>query len=351
MPVSRQRRIWWLARYGRAVSEAPANVRLLGGVAAQSGRPDSPVRRFLDQWLPGRAAVAHRWEQELAAAPGVPWRPVDVPVSRALVGQVIEMRIGLDAADRPAYWPLLAFLPPEQLTTVLTAAGYGPPEHELADPQTTDPLLRAWQRVSHPLYADTADERAALRALLAAAGMETVAHRLPDLPAESRRAVHQALHPADHNADPEAEHEPGDRDRAYLTMLTDLWGGYLRHGRAALHALGGLVRPQVVLAPGFAIADLLVGHTLVEIKTSSDPGDYLTSWLDQLLGYLLCDRFDTLAITHLAIYSAWNATVICEPVPAVLHTAGAPDLHIARDHFHRALGEDIARAAATQLHR
>lgn len=122
---------------------------------AQCRQPDSLLRRFLDQWLPDRAAVTNRWEKELAIAPRAPSTPLDRPVSPTLIGQTIEMRIGLDTADQPAYWPLLEFLPPTQLTAMLTAAGYGPPGHELVDTQTIDPLLRAWQRVAHPIYADT----------------------------------------------------------------------------------------------------------------------------------------------------------------------------------------------------
>lgn len=48
------------------------------------------------------------------------------------------------------------------------------------------------------------------------------------------------------------------------------------------------------LAPGFAVLDLVVGRTLVEIKTSADPGKFLDQWLDQVMGYLLIDRWNVL---------------------------------------------------------
>lgn len=78
-----------------------------------------------------------------------------------------------------------------------------------------------------------------------------------------------------------------------MVRLPDVWPN-------ALSGLGERVVLSPELARGFATADLAVGSTLIEVKASVDPAEYLDAWLDQLLGYLLCDRLNIRGIPERA---------------------------------------------------
>ncbi|OJF10537.1 hypothetical protein BG844_31475 [Couchioplanes caeruleus subsp. caeruleus] len=66
-----------------------------------------------------------------------------------------------------------------------------------------------------------------------------------------------------------------------------------------------VVRP--VFDDAFAIGDLVLGDTLVDVKTYVDPISSLSAFVDQSLGYVLCDVEDRFAIRSIGIYLAWQA--------------------------------------------
>jgi hypothetical protein len=114
-------------------------------IASQAANPRSILRRFLDTHLPMRHEVSERWQRDLTAAR---WSAIPVDGDPSLLGLAVEMRLGLDLADRPAYWDRLAFLPANQCTELLEAAGFTSPDDDRADARTEDPMLRTW-RVIH----------------------------------------------------------------------------------------------------------------------------------------------------------------------------------------------------------
>jgi hypothetical protein len=138
-----------------------------------------------------------------------------------------------------------------------------------------------------------------------------------------------------------------------LLALTYLWDGFLRHGRPSLRALGDHAVASIELAPSFAIADLVIGNTIVEVKASTlvDEMDY---WLNQLIGYLLLDRHDTLAARQIGTYLGWHAQLQTIPVHELLRTASAgatPNLAALRQQCVDALRDDLDNALISRLSR
>ena len=103
-----------------------------------------------------------------------------------------------------------------------------------------------------------------------------------------------------------------------------------------------------VLAPGFATADLVVGLTLVEIKNYLDPAPRLQCWLDQVLGYMLLDRWNTLHLSQVAVYCAGQASLLVEPIDKILRVSATdtpPLIHELRGAFHEAMRSELEDAA------
>lgn len=110
-----------------------------------------------------------------------------------------------------------------------------------------------------------------------------------------------------------------------------------REGRPALSALGdpAVVAPE--FGGGFGRGDLVLGHTLVDIKTSTTPDQKLDEWLAQLLAYVLLDQEDELALDSIAIYSGSQPMLLTCPIAELLNHAGTgptPTLAMLREEFH-----------------
>lgn len=306
-------------------------------IERQSRNSGSSLRKFLDEHMPGRRDIAHRWRTQL-----LPCDDVHVEGNRAHLGQALELRIRLDLPRKLPYIDVLGFLPVEQCRQLLRGCGF----ESLDTPQslvspTTDPMLRVWTRTSHPIDVDD-DGRAALDAVLLATELEEVVHRKLTANVQQQRVLFAAMLDIRTNAATVPYTDSG-----LLPPLEHLWRGYLATGRAGLQPLGErvLISPQIV--PGFATADLVVGLTLVEIKTYAQPAPHLDAWLDQLLGYLLVDRWDTLRIKQLALYCGWQATTLTATVDEVLKTsaAGRPStLPELRHTFHEVLRDELDEA-------
>ena len=118
------------------------------------------------------------------------------------------------------------------------------------------------------------------------------------------------------------------------------WDGYLRHGRRQLTGLGDRVLLAPELAGGFGIAHLIAGRSLVEIKTVLEPAPWLGHWLNQLLGYVLLDWFDTFRLDGAGVYLGWQALLMATSTPEPLTASSpgpTPDLNALRAAFRQAI--------------
>lgn len=106
-----------------------------------------------------------------------------------------------------------------------------------------------------------------------------------------------------------------------LTALTHLWQGYLRHGRVAIRDLGERVLISAELVPSFAVIDLVVGRTIIDVKVSASADDQLDTWLNQILGYLLVDRHHVLLADRIGLYLGCQGLLLTTGVPELLAEA------------------------------
>jgi hypothetical protein len=312
-------------------------------VSAQAVNPNSTLCTFLDAYLPHRELVVEQWVEQVHAAP---WAVIDVEADRRLLGTALEVRLGLDLADEPAHWGLLSFLPAEECHALLTAAGFAPAEYDHMPPSgTTDPLLLAWSRVTSPTQCVDATQRAALAVCVDAADVDELAHRLHATPAaQVRRSFFLTLR--------DAGAFSADESHPVFRGLHHMWRGYLGHARAELKQLGERAIVSPSLAPGFATADLSIGRTLVEVKASTEPAQHLRVWMNQLLGYLLLDRFDIFCWDSIGAYLGWHATTVTVPVTNLLATASTgptPALDHLRTEFHEVISQELDEAAMWYL--
>jgi hypothetical protein len=322
-------------------------------VAGQARYPDSILCRFLDRCLPLRAAVAEDWASRVASAP---WTGIYLPdvESRQRIGVAAEMRIGLDLGETPAYSDLLSFLPPDEYSVLLSAAGFSPHENAMADGVTTDPLLFDWRRVHQPIGYDE-DQHAALAACMEAAGMRNIWLSYIDRSVQTRRYILSQIRSSFAQARTEgaaSTHDETGRDPA-IDGLAHLWKGYLAHGR---RALAGLDSRRVILAPelggGYGIADFVVGRCLVEVKAAFDPVPSIGDWLNQVLAYALLDWSDALGIDTVAVYLGWQALLVSDSLARVLAAAtpgSTPSLDSLRADFRTAMQVDIDESFATRM--
>jgi hypothetical protein len=304
----------------------------------------SALRVFLDHHLPGRAVVANEWAAALKA---VPRHGERLRWDREVVGRALEVRIGLDVADRPGYWDDLAFLSAAECRTLLMAAGFTHPELDDGEPVCSDPLHRCWQRASRTPSDAPWDE--ALRACLDAAELGAMLHESRHtLSVEECRNSCRLLRSIWSSAGWVAR-----RSRA-LDGFRELWSRYLTFGRDGLVKLGSRVVLEPVLAIGYARADMVIGHTLVEVKVQLEPWDHAGQSLDQLLAYLLLDRWNSLALDAIALYAGWEAAALVADVHAVLTavTSGpTPDLQDLRSDFRDAMREPLGWGESLYLGR
>jgi len=135
-----------------------------------------------------------------------------------------------------------------------------------------------------------------------------------------------------------------------LAALEHCWSAYLAHGRRTLQEQGKKVIVAPELASGYAVADLVIGRTLLEVKLAVEPSaENITVWLRQLLGYTLADRHDTFAIDTIAVYCGWSGQLLTYPLPALLSASGqggAPALARLRRDFRELLAGELDSYAA-----
>jgi hypothetical protein len=106
------------------------------------------------------------------------------------------------------------------------------------------------------------------------------------------------------------------------------------------------------LAAGYGVADLIVGRSLVEIKTVLEPAGRFGQWLNQLLGYVLLDWFDAFCLDTVAVYLGWQAKLVAIPLTDLLSAAGrrhAPSLEELRAKFRQAIQPDLDLTTQARL--
>ena len=114
--------------------------------------------------------------------------------------------------------------------------------------------------------------------------------------------------------------------RGGASYLRPLWDAYLTAGRAQLRDLGNLTADEPEFVPRWAREDLILGNTLIDIKTGWDVRDRLDYCLNQLLGYLLLNPANQYAIDRIGVHLARYATTVTWPVTMVLpEFTGQPD--------------------------
>lgn len=315
-----------------------------GTVVDQVMTPDSPLSGFLERTLPGRSEIADNWYRSLARAPVAGIR---VDREHAVVGKAYEMRVGLDLADQPGYRHLLAFLPASQCEALLCAAGFESGTED--DEPVIDPMLRGWARASMPLVNGTAQVKA-LSSCFDAASWGDMAHRVGhSWPVQWSRSAPRLFHRTG------ADYRRTPTSVSALTGLTHLWKSYVVHGRRQLLGLGSRVVIEPLLAPGFAEADMIVGRTMVEVKTVLKPSSYaMRRWLDQVLAYVLLDKWDVYCLTDLAVFTGWEATLCKAPIDTVLQIGSpgaSPTLTALRAELADVLHDDLGDAYRAHMHR
>jgi hypothetical protein len=305
-------------------------------IAGQAADPASPLCRFLDAWLPDRHLVSEDWSLRSAPAP---WSGIAVDVDRRKLGLAVEVRVGLDLAGSPGYWELLSFLPPRDCDSLLRGAGYSQDGYEhLADTGTSDPLLLEWARNSSPI-AMSVTQQATLQACWDAVQLHDLVDALSGHSAQLHRSFLARIRGERGRGD-----RAGNRPDPAIEALTHLWEGYLQHGRRQLTGLGKRIVLAPELAAGFGIADLIAGRCLVEIKTVLEPGQWLGRWLNQLLGYVLLDWFDSFRLDTVAVYLGWQAQLMATSIPDLLTASSpgpTPELEVLRAEFRQAIHSDL----------
>jgi hypothetical protein len=224
---------------------------------------------------------------------------------------------------------------------LINAAGF---QHtrvgQLPPSGTTDPVLLHWTRADQPQTLNDPEQWQALANCIDLASIAELIHKhADDQTVDERRSWFLRITDHDHHTIAEA----------HTQALGHAWKTYLREGRSALTALGH----PVVIAPGFAggfgRGDLILGRTLVDIKTSTTPEEKLEEWLAQLLGYVLLDRENILKLETIAVYSSWQPTLLTYPVADLLSNAStgpASTLAALREQFHAAIQPEIDGFAA-----
>jgi hypothetical protein len=111
-----------------------------------------------------------------------------------------------------------------------------------------------------------------------------------------------------------------------------------------LTGLGERILLASELAGGFGIADLIAGRCLVEIKTVPEPGQWFRRWLNQRLGYVLLDWFDTFRLDTVAVYLGWHALLMATSISDLLIASSPgpiPELDVLRAEFGHSIHGDL----------
>ncbi|WP_226364794.1 hypothetical protein [Pseudonocardia sp. ICBG162] len=114
----------------------------------------------------------------------------------------------------------------------------------------------------------------------------------------------------------------------------------------------GLGYASPLLVPHWAEADLLIGDTLIEVKTvlRTDQPARIARWLWQLLGYVWLDTADRWQIRRAALYLARHGVTVAWPIPELeARMVGDPGRVEGARHAFRRLAHQSAIAEGAAL--
>ncbi len=283
------------------------------GVYEQALYSGTPLSRFIRDHLPHADTALSGWTQQLSTPEG----ELRAPGLRDSIGWALELSLDLDLAATPPRQAELSYLPADRYAALLTAAGYRHhPISTLPASAVTDPLLQHWKRTDHPDALDDS-RRTVLTTCLDLAALDQPMHDtlIRGWDVERRRSLFTwAFADSD---------EVGSAQPQLLAALEHCWSACLARGREQLLQRGDTAVVAPKLASGYAVADLVIGRTPIEVKLAVEPtADDVMVWLRQLLGYVLLDRHDTFALDTIAVYCGWSGQLLTYYLPTLLTASG-----------------------------
>ncbi|TDW98251.1 hypothetical protein [Kribbella sp. VKM Ac-2566] len=274
--------------------------------------PTSLINAFFDEHLPHQVPLIRSWERTLRQR--AMRRVAGTSKAPHLVGAAIEIRIGLDLAQVLPYADLAAPVCSTTGHDAIKALGYGP----TVDTGLSDELS-TWHKVGSPSARELDDDRdlqiAAAKLCWQMAYVETVAFELPKTSMNSSDALAtfwaQCPQP-----------EPPDET---INALLNLWHRYATYAHATLAGFGEPVKVKPSFASRFAAGDLLIGHTLIEVKCEQRPEESLPRTLRQVLGCALAEPDDDIAVDRIGVYHGYEGSLVHWTLTQALQILAADD--------------------------
>ncbi|ADD40177.1 hypothetical protein [Stackebrandtia nassauensis] len=264
-------------------------------------RTDPRLRECFDDLAPG-ADIAVR--QIHAATANPTFHVADSVIESTRLGWAVEFTIGIDLAPATPYEALIRAHTFDRATT--TAPSTRRPRN---NPQ---PLTAA---SSHDIHVSPEDMRLTYCWDLAK-HRQWIQQQLQYRPAVSIRS------------DSRWNSTAVERYPDALAKLSD---AYHHHGRQQFQAIPGQIQVAPVLTEDYAIADLIIGSTLIDIKTSRHPAHHARDWISQTLHYAFLAPANS--ITHIGIYLARHAKLIIWPLTLILGTTDSRLIHYFRNRY------------------
>lgn len=306
-------------------------------LSAQLRDPESIVNVFLNDQLPQRQDVIDEWSTELGEVENVGHGLR--PSVASGVGMAFELRVGLDLGRQASEFPTLQYLPPEYFKKLVEAAGYvlvEPKAPFYVMPEGTDPLMADWRKKHEPFGIASKEPMSELSLL--AAQMHYSSRE------DVRRAVEYKRAYWELTLDPEyGGHDDRDTDKS-VGALDTLWATYQQQGRSQFLRYGerAIISPDI--AVGFALADLVMNHVVIDIKAQSRPQQTLGKTFDQVLMYALLDRHDVFNLQKVAVYFGWQGRMVDSGLDEIIATSTKGSTVSLQD-----LREDIAERLSVDL--
>lgn len=307
------------------------------------------IASFIQDHLPGLEPCITAWQQQLACVPETAHNPNG---ASNRVGNEIEALICLDLTGNLPYDEYVRSLSSDCCRFILRASGLNA-EEVIAKAEastndymkTPDDKIKAWA-AQHTLRrrkntpTPPASEVKVQPEVIAPAGynptiglyeqaaLEGIAGYIADK--EKRQEVYALL--AKRAAEDFWEHD----------MLIAAWRAYLQSGRTQLAALGEPTHVSPEILPNAAVADLIKGSTLVEIKANRAPisNRLMDSAFRQALTYALVDFKDSYGILSIGVYQAYKGHLVSDPLSTILTAASkgeTPTLEDLRSELHELL--------------
>ena len=264
--------------------------------------PKSSSNAFFDEHLPHHEPFIRPWMKALQRRAYT----TTMPATRAphLIGAAIEIRIGLDLAQVLPYVDLVTAITSAAGRDTIRALGYEPPPG-------SDEDLTAWRKVAapndHGLSNDHDHQVRAATLCWQMAYIESIAHVLSKTALgtpDNLTAFWTQVHP-----DPPTES---------VDVLLGLWRKYHGAARSTLTGFGEPTTIRPSFANRFAVGDLLLGNTLIEVKCELRPEASLARTLRQVVACALADSDDELSIKNVGVYHAYEGSLIHWPLEEVL---------------------------------